>query len=53
MVGSPETVRTRLEALAERTGVDELMVTTMVHSHAERVESYRRLADTFSLVPAH
>jgi luciferase family oxidoreductase group 1 len=52
VVGAPETVRERLDALVERTGVDELMVTTMVHSHAERVESYRRLAKTFALVAA-
>jgi alkanesulfonate monooxygenase SsuD/methylene tetrahydromethanopterin reductase-like flavin-dependent oxidoreductase (luciferase family) len=52
VVGAPETVRERLDALVDRTGVDELMVTTMVHSHAERVESYRRLAKTFALVAA-
>jgi luciferase family oxidoreductase group 1 len=52
VVGAPETVREGLDALVERTGVDELMVTTMVHSHAERVESYRRLAKTFALVAA-
>ena len=28
---TPTTVRAELEALAERTGVDELMITTMVH----------------------
>src|SRR5262249_24242210 len=37
VVGGPETVRRELEALVERTGVDELMVTTMVHAHYERV----------------
>ncbi len=31
VVGGPESVRARLEALVERTGVDELMITTMVH----------------------
>ena len=51
VVGAAEAVRERLDALVERTGVDELMVTTMAHSYDERVESYRRLAKTFSLVP--
>jgi len=50
VIGAPETMREGLDALVARTGVDELMVTTMVHSHAERVESYRRLAATYSLV---
>jgi hypothetical protein len=27
-----------------RTGADELMVSTMVHSHEDRVESYRLVA---------
>ena len=49
VIGEPATVRSRLDALVERTGVDELMVTTMVHAHAERVASYRRLAETFAL----
>ncbi len=49
VVGDAATVRERLDALVERTGVDELMVSTMVHSHAERVASYRRLAEIFSL----
>src|SRR5207237_2354852 len=32
-IGSATTVRRRLDQLAERTGADELMLTTMVHSH--------------------
>ena len=53
VVGGPATVRARLEALVERTGVDELMITTMVHAHAERVASYERLADAFALSAIH
>jgi luciferase family oxidoreductase group 1 len=49
VVGGPETVQTQLRELVERTGVDELMVTTMVHSYDERVASYTRLADEFAL----
>ena len=49
VVGGVATVRSRLEALVERTGVDELMVTTMAYDHNERVASYTRLADAFAL----
>ena len=49
MIGGAATVRAALEALVERTGADELMVTTMAHTHAERVASYDRLADAFAL----
>jgi luciferase family oxidoreductase group 1 len=49
VVGDPTTVRDQLEALVERTGADELMVTTMAPSHDERVASFTRLADTFAL----
>lgn len=44
IVGTPDTVRARIEALAERTQADEVMVTTMVHGHAERLRSYELLA---------
>jgi luciferase family oxidoreductase group 1 len=49
VVGDPTTVRAELEALVERTGADELMVTTMAPSHGERVASFSRLADAFAL----
>jgi luciferase family oxidoreductase group 1 len=49
MVGSPETVRRQLMELAERTQADELMLTTMMHSHAERLHSYELVADAFAL----
>lgn len=48
VVGDQPTVRRKLNALIERTGVDELMVTTMVHGHADRVTSYRLLAQAYS-----
>jgi luciferase family oxidoreductase group 1 len=51
VIGRPDTVRGQLEVLVDRTGVDELMVTTMVHSHAARVASYRLLAETWGLEP--
>jgi luciferase family oxidoreductase group 1 len=48
--GSPATLRPRLEQLAEETGADEVMVTSMIHSHAERLRSYELLAE--ALAPA-
>ena len=39
----------RLLDLAESTGADEIMITTMVHDHRERLRSYELLAETFGL----
>ena len=49
VIGGPETVRAGLEELAEKTAADELMVTTMVHDHADRIRSYEGLAEMFDL----
>ena len=49
-VGDPATVRAGLERLVEQTGADELMISTMVHGQADRLESYRLVAREFSLV---
>ncbi|MFD9355360.1 LLM class flavin-dependent oxidoreductase [Streptomyces sp. NPDC060031] len=43
-VGSPATVADHLERLQEATGADELLITTITHDHADRVRSYRLLA---------
>ena len=48
-VGSPRTVRARLEQLAAETRADELMVSTVVHEHAARKRSYELLAEAFGL----
>jgi luciferase family oxidoreductase group 1 len=50
--GEPEHVRDELEALARRTGADELMVTTMVHGAADRLRSYELVAEAWSLSPS-
>ena len=47
-VGSPATVKARLEPLIEATQAQELMVTTMIHGHAARKHSYELLADIFA-----
>jgi luciferase family oxidoreductase group 1 len=44
VVGDPEEVAAGLEQLLERTRADELMVTTSVWDHTERVHSYELVA---------
>lgn len=44
VVGSPDTVRAGLAELVERTGADELMLTTLAHSPDDRLASYRLVA---------
>jgi luciferase family oxidoreductase group 1 len=43
--GSPETVRQGLEEFIQRTGVDELIVTSAIYDHAARLRSYEMLAE--------
>jgi luciferase family oxidoreductase group 1 len=47
--GKPSVVRDKLDELVERYRVDELMVTTMVHDHADRRRSYELVADAWGL----
>lgn len=47
--GSATEVCAQLEALIERTRVDEVMVTTMVHHHDDRLRSYGLLAEAWGL----
>ena len=51
-VGSPSAVREKLTTLAEQAGTHEIMITTMIHDHAERRLSYQLLAEAFGLSPA-
>ncbi|TDU73847.1 LLM class flavin-dependent oxidoreductase [Streptomyces sp. KS 21] len=44
-VGSARTVADHLERLQEATRADELLITTITHDHADRVRSYRLLAE--------
>jgi alkanesulfonate monooxygenase SsuD/methylene tetrahydromethanopterin reductase-like flavin-dependent oxidoreductase (luciferase family) len=39
-IGSPATVRQALHAFIERTGADELMITSQIFDHAARLRSY-------------
>jgi luciferase family oxidoreductase group 1 len=49
VVGSPETVRRGLQELVERTGADELMLSTMVSDHRERIRSFELVAEVMDL----
>ena len=44
VVGKPETVRHGLGAFAERTGADELMLTSQIFDHRARLRSYEIVA---------
>jgi alkanesulfonate monooxygenase SsuD/methylene tetrahydromethanopterin reductase-like flavin-dependent oxidoreductase (luciferase family) len=39
-IGSPDTVRASLKAFIERTGADELMLTSQIFEHSARLRSY-------------
>ncbi|GAC1529620.1 MAG: LLM class flavin-dependent oxidoreductase [Ramlibacter sp.] len=39
-IGAPDTVARALRAFIERTGADEVMVTSQIHDHAARLRSY-------------
>ena len=49
LLGDPQSVRAQICRLASETDASEVMVTTMVHSHAERLRSYALLAGAFGL----
>jgi luciferase family oxidoreductase group 1 len=49
VVGSPTTVVNKLQALVDHTQVDELIITTMLHSHDLRVRSFELLAEAVDL----
>ena len=48
--GSPETVRRGLDELRERTGADELMITTNIHGGAARLHSYELIARAYKMI---
>jgi luciferase family oxidoreductase group 1 len=45
--GDPETVRAGLDALVERTGADELVITANAHTPSVRLRSYELIADAY------
>jgi luciferase family oxidoreductase group 1 len=46
-VGSPETVRRRLEELLDETGADEVIATAQIFDHAARLRSFEIAASAF------
>jgi luciferase family oxidoreductase group 1 len=52
VLGTPDTIRAGLEAVAEAYGADEIMVLNIMYDHAARRRSYAMLAEAFDLLPA-
>lgn len=52
IIGDPATVKARITDLVERTGADEVMISSQIHSHAERRRSYELVAEAFGLTQA-
>jgi alkanesulfonate monooxygenase SsuD/methylene tetrahydromethanopterin reductase-like flavin-dependent oxidoreductase (luciferase family) len=50
IVGSDATVEAGLEKLASDTGADEVIVVTDTYEHADRIESYRRVAGVATMI---
>ena len=50
IVGSDATVKAGLEKFLENTGADEVIMVTDTYEHADRLESYRRVADVVALM---
>src|SRR6202163_2883775 len=50
IVGSDATVKAGLEKLVEDTAADEVIVVTDAYEHADRIESYRRVADVVTMI---
>lgn len=43
-VGSPDSVRRKLEAIADATGADEFILTAQIYDHAARLQSFELAA---------
>ena len=50
IVGSDATVKAGLESLAGDTGADEVIVVTDTYEHADRLQSYRRVAAIATMI---
>ena len=50
VIGSPQTVRSGLEAVAQEYGAGELLLLTITHDHQARRRSYELVAEEFGLV---
>jgi luciferase family oxidoreductase group 1 len=52
ITGTPVEMKQRLTQLAEEYGVDEIIAVTITEKFEDRLESYRLLAEQFSLIPS-
>ena len=52
IVGSNATVKAGLEKLVDDTEADEIIIVTDTYKHADRLESYRRVANVVSTIDA-
>ena len=50
IVGSKATVRAGLEKLLGDTGADEVIIVTDTYEHADRLQSYERVAGTATMI---
>jgi luciferase family oxidoreductase group 1 len=50
-VGTKQTVRDGLEAIAGEYGAEEVMIVTITHSHEARKHSYKLVAEAFGIQP--
>ncbi len=53
VIGGPETVRRKLEALVANTGVDEIIFTCDVYRQADRLRSFEIVAEAMSMALVH
>jgi luciferase family oxidoreductase group 1 len=51
IMGSPKSVKARIEPIAEHSAADEVMITTFTYGQAERIRSYELLAEAFAMEP--
>jgi alkanesulfonate monooxygenase SsuD/methylene tetrahydromethanopterin reductase-like flavin-dependent oxidoreductase (luciferase family) len=51
IVGSPDTVRSGMDALIAETGAYELMIVSVVYDHATRLRSFELIADAARIAP--
>jgi luciferase family oxidoreductase group 1 len=49
IVGGPQTLEGKLAAFLERTGVDELMISSNVYDHQKQLRSYQLIAEAINL----
>ena len=53
LVGGPETITRKLQAVLDETATEELMITSPIYHHADRRRSYELVASiASSLTPA-